>query len=108
MLNKANTTGILLSKSSFLKCSSILFAPFRSASKFSKPTTKAIEIPAALQRENRPPIQSHMGKTFAGKIPNSDIFAALVDTAAKCLATSFSVADFKNHSLIVIALLSVS
>ena len=74
MLNKAKTTGIFSSKSAVLKCSSISLAPFNKLSKLSNPTAKLIVKPTALQSENRPPTQSHMGKILSGLIPKSVTF----------------------------------
>jgi hypothetical protein len=53
-----------------------------------------------------------MGKMLSGLIPNSVTFWMFVETATKCLATSFCVAVpnslDKNHSRIVSAFESVS
>ena len=108
MLCSANTTGIFLPKSAVWKCLSIPFAPSSKASKLSYPTPNAIDNPTALHNEKRPPTQSHMVKTFSCAIPNDSIIGKFVDTAAKCLATSSSLADCKNQFLIVVALLKVS
>ena len=88
MLKKAKTVGMFVSNSSSLKWVSILWAPSKSASKFSYPTDKLMLNPTALQSEKRPPTQSHIGKMLEGSMPKACTFAVLVDTATKCLATS--------------------
>ncbi len=107
-LIKAKITGMLLSKEVSLKCSSILLAPLSNLSKLSKPTAKLMDKPTADHKEKRPPTQSHIGKILSGLIPKLVTFSMLVETATKCLETSSCFADFKNHSLIVSALESVS
>src|SRR5690606_17772645 len=64
--------------------------------------------PTALQREKRPPTQSHIGKILFSSIPKAFTFLILVETATKCFAMAAWLADFKNHSLMVFALDSVS
>jgi hypothetical protein len=43
-------------------------------SKLSNPTAKLIDKPTALQSENRPPTQSHIGKMFSASIPKAVTF----------------------------------
>ena len=69
---------------------------------------KLIVNPTALHNEKRPPTQSHIGKMFSGAIPKLVTFCKLVETATKCLAMSFSVADCKNHFFTVSEFVNVS
>ena len=108
ILSRASTTGMLASEGASLKWVSILRAPSRRREKLEYPTARQMESPTALQSENRPPTQSHMVKTFSGAIPKSEICCALVETAAKYRAISFSEAWLRNHFLMVRALLRVS
>ena len=93
----------------FLKWLSISFAPFNNLLKLSKPTERLIEIPTALQRENLPPTQFHIGNILFSSIPNEVTFSIFVDTAIKCFVTSPATApESKNQVLIVFALERVS
>src|SRR5690606_30733720 len=85
-LIRAKSTGRLTSKSSFLKCVSILWAPKSNFSKLSYPTERLMDNPTVLHKENRPPTQSHMGKMLSSAIPNCFTFSRFVDTATKCFA----------------------
>src|SRR5690606_1831473 len=67
-----------------------------------------MDNPTALQSENLPPTQSHIGKMFSGSIPNSSTWEILLETATKCLETASASACFLNQVLAVLALLKVS
>ena len=72
------------------------------------PTARQMLNPTELQRENRPPTQSFIGKVFSGVMPKAAVFSVLVETATKCFATAVSGAWFKNQERILVELLSVS
>ena len=83
MLINAKITGIFFSKEDDLKWRSILRAPSKRFSKFLDPMDKLIERPTELQRENRPPTQSFIEKTYSEFIPKPSISLVFVETAAK-------------------------
>ena len=47
-----------------------------------------MDNPTALQSENRPPTQSHIGKIFSSSIPKSLTLSILVETATKWFDTA--------------------
>src|SRR5690606_3255852 len=96
MPSSAINTGIFSRKSLFRKCSSIFFAPDNNSSNFPNPIAQQIESPTGLQRENRPPTHSHIGKILDLSIPNFSTALILVETATKCF------------SILVIAVFSVN
>src|SRR5690606_25292316 len=109
MPRSARITGIFFLKCAFLKCWSISYAPSNNSSKFSNPTDKQILSPIALQSEYLPPTQSQNWNIFSASIPKFSTSVLFVESATKCLATSFSFADeSKNQVLAECALVIVS
>ena len=68
-----------------------------------------MEVPIADQSEYRPPTQSQKPNIFLVSIPNLPTPAALVESAAKCLATAASsLAAASSQALALLALVMVS
>ena len=58
--------------------------------KFSAPIASIVDRPIAESMEYRPPTQSQNSNMLRVSMPNSETFAALVETATKCLATALA------------------